>query len=79
MHYTYLWPLKAERFEKLAKKAKKVVLVECNHQGQLGVLLKMQCGIDIPHKILKYDGRPFFVDELVQKFSSLLQAKKLGS
>ncbi len=79
LHYTYLWPLKAERFEKLAKKAKKVVLVECNHQGQLGVLLKMQCGIDIPHKILKYDGRPFFVDELVQKFSSLLQAKKLGS
>ena len=72
LHYTYLWPLKTERFEKLAKKAKKIVLVEQSRQGQLGMLLKMQCGIDIPHKILKYDGRPFFVDELVQYLLSCL-------
>ncbi len=69
LHYTYLWPLKTERLEKLMKKAKKIVLVEQNHLGQLGMLLKMQCGIDIPQKILKYDGRPFFVDELVRDLS----------
>ena len=54
------------------KKVKKVVLIEQNYQGQLGMLLKMQCGIDIPHKILKYDGRPFFVDELAEKLSSFI-------
>ena len=64
LHYTYLWPLKTNKLEQLAKKAKKIVLVECNYQGQLGMLLKMECGIDIPRKILKYDGRPFFTDEL---------------
>jgi 2-oxoglutarate ferredoxin oxidoreductase subunit alpha len=25
----------------------------------------MECGLDIPDKILKYDGRPFFYDELL--------------
>lgn len=65
LHYTYLWPLRTERFQELAKKAKKVVLIECNKQGQLGMLLKQECGIGIEEKILKYDGRPFFYDELL--------------
>jgi 2-oxoglutarate/2-oxoacid ferredoxin oxidoreductase subunit alpha len=68
LHYTYLWPLKTDRFVDLAKKVKKTVLVEGNSQGQLGMLLKQECGVDISEKILKYDGRPFFYDEL----SSLL-------
>jgi 2-oxoglutarate ferredoxin oxidoreductase subunit alpha len=25
----------------------------------------MNCGLDIPDRILKYDGRPFFYDELL--------------
>lgn len=64
LHYTYLWPLKTELLEKLATKAKKVILVECNYQGQLGMLIREQCGLEIKEKILKYDGRPFFYDEL---------------
>jgi 2-oxoglutarate/2-oxoacid ferredoxin oxidoreductase subunit alpha len=41
------------------------VLAEQNYQGQLGMLIKMECGLDIPDKILKYDGRPFFYDEVL--------------
>lgn len=52
------------------KKAKRTVLVECNAQGQLGMVIKMASGIDIKDRILKFDGRPFFCDEL----SSLLSA-----
>jgi len=65
LHYTYLWPLKTDKFVALSKQAKKVVLIEGNQQGQLGMLLKQECGIDIPDKILKYDGRPFFIDEII--------------
>jgi 2-oxoglutarate/2-oxoacid ferredoxin oxidoreductase subunit alpha len=36
----------------------------------LGMLIRMECGLDIPDKILKYDGRPFFYDELL---SSVLE------
>ena len=65
LHYSYLWPLRTEKFEQLAGKAKKVILVEGNYQGQLGKLLKQESGIDCSEKILKYDGRPFFYDELL--------------
>ncbi len=69
LHYTYLWPLRTEKLEALTKKAKKTIFVESTYQGQLAMLLKMQCGIDFDHKILKYDGRPFFVNELVARLS----------
>lgn len=72
LHYAYMWPLKTEFLEELAEKAKKIVLIEGNYQGQLGMLIKMECGLHISDKILKYDGRPFFYDELLQLLSSRL-------
>jgi 2-oxoglutarate ferredoxin oxidoreductase subunit alpha len=74
LHYTYLWPLKTERFSSLAKRAKKVILIEGNAQGQLGMLLRQQTGIDIERRILKADGRPFFVDELSEAIRLKLEA-----
>ena len=65
LHYTYLWPLRTQELQRLAKRSKRIVLVEQNYQGQLGMLIRMDCGLDIPDKILKYDGRPFFYDELL--------------
>jgi 2-oxoglutarate ferredoxin oxidoreductase subunit alpha len=65
LHYTYLWPLRTRELQSLAKRSKRIVLVEQNYQGQLGMLIRMDCGLDIPDKILKYDGRPFFYDELL--------------
>lgn len=70
VHYTYLWPLRTEKLEELAKKVKKTIFIEATHQGQLAKLIKMECGLDFDKQILKYDGRPFFCDELL----SLLQA-----
>ncbi|NOS67839.1 MAG: 2-oxoacid:acceptor oxidoreductase subunit alpha [Candidatus Peribacteraceae bacterium] len=70
LHYTYLWPMKTEKLEKLMQKAKKTILVECNHHGQLGMVIKMASGIDIKEKILKYDGRPFFYDELLSRITN---------
>jgi 2-oxoglutarate ferredoxin oxidoreductase subunit alpha len=65
LHYTYLWPLRTQELQILAKRSKHIVLVEQNYQGQLGMLIRMECGLDIPDRILKYDGRPFFYDELL--------------
>jgi 2-oxoglutarate ferredoxin oxidoreductase subunit alpha len=69
LHYTYMWPLKTELFEKLAKKAKRIILIEGNYTGQFGKLLTMETGIQIEEKMLKYDGRPFFYDEVVTALS----------
>ncbi|OGJ56379.1 hypothetical protein A3D88_03245 [Candidatus Peribacteria bacterium RIFCSPHIGHO2_02_FULL_52_16] len=70
LHYTYLWPLQTDHFKKLHAKAKKTILIEGNYQGQLGMLLAQESGIVLTDKILKYDGRPFFVDELIDIFQS---------
>ncbi|MSR67351.1 2-oxoacid:acceptor oxidoreductase subunit alpha [Candidatus Peribacteria bacterium] len=69
LHFTHLWPLKTEAFKKLTKIVKQTILIEGNYQGQLGQLLKQETGIDIQDKILKYDGRPFFYDELLKLLS----------
>jgi 2-oxoglutarate ferredoxin oxidoreductase subunit alpha len=65
LHYAYMWPLKTGRFTVLEKKAKRTLLIEGNYTGQLGMLLRMETGVTIERKILKYDGRPFFYDELI--------------
>lgn len=70
LHYTYMWPLQTDRLQKLAKKAKRVVLIEGNKTGQLGLLIAQMCGMMFREKVLKYDGRPFFVDELVAILSN---------
>lgn len=72
LHYTYLWPLRTERLSKLFEVVSTTTLVECNNQGQLGMLIKQECGLECDHRILKYDGRPFFSDEL----SSMLTANR---
>ncbi|MDD5055611.1 MAG: 2-oxoacid:acceptor oxidoreductase subunit alpha [Candidatus Peribacteraceae bacterium] len=76
LHFSHLWPLKTARFETLAKKAKKIIAVEGNFQGQLAMLLRQQTSIEIKDKILKYDGRPFFVDELQLRIQSCIDDKK---
>ncbi|MFH1802294.1 MAG: 2-oxoacid:acceptor oxidoreductase family protein [archaeon] len=59
----YMKPL-SDEIKKEIEKAKKIILVENNLTGQLGRLLREKTGISIKKRILKYDGRPFFSDEL---------------
>lgn len=70
LHYRFLWPLKTQKFQLLRDKAKRSVLVEGNYQGQLGQLLKQETGQSFNDRILKYDGRPFFYDELVSSIAT---------
>lgn len=69
LHYSYVWPLHTEELIKLMKKAKKTVIVEGNATAQLAQLLRME-GINIADHILKYDGRPFFLNELTTAIQS---------
>jgi 2-oxoglutarate ferredoxin oxidoreductase subunit alpha len=72
LHYSYLWPLKTDRLMTLAKNTEKIVLVEGSYQGQLGMLIRQECGLLIENKILKFDGRPFFIDELIAQILKFL-------
>jgi 2-oxoglutarate ferredoxin oxidoreductase subunit alpha len=49
-----------------ALQGKQAILVENNYMGQLGLLIREQTGIDLPLKVLKFDGRPFSQEEMVE-------------
>jgi 2-oxoglutarate ferredoxin oxidoreductase subunit alpha len=65
IHFTHLFPLQREPLEHLYLKGKKYVLIENNQSGQFGKLLREQTGFDIQEKLLKYDGQPIFVDDVI--------------
>ncbi len=67
LHYEYLFPLKTERLEALAQTAQKVVFVENNGTGQLAKLVRMESGFTPDHIVLKNEGRPFFVNEILSE------------
>ena len=65
-------PFPASQIEALLKAAKKLALVEENYSGQLGAVIREQTGILIETRILKFDGRPFSQDELMEAFERAL-------
>lgn len=67
IHFKFLYPLDKEKIKKIFKEKKRYILVENNSQGQFGKLLQQETGIEIEEKILKYDGRPFWPEEIVKK------------
>ncbi len=70
LHFHQVYPL-PEKAKKLLTK-KKVVVLENNAGGQFANLLKLEYGIEITENILKYDGDPFFVEEVVIRLKSLM-------
>ena len=59
-------PFPLKQFKEALKGVKKIICVENNTFGQLADFLK-RYGVDVDHRILKYDGRPFTVDDLTKQ------------
>ena len=58
-----MWPIDP-KIGQIINAFKERILVENNASGQLEQLLKSQMTVDFEKRILKYDGRPFFPEEL---------------
>jgi len=67
IHFNHIYPLDKEKVIKLFNQDKRYILVENNSTGQFGKLLQMEIGVEIKEKILRYDGRPLTVREIVEK------------
>jgi 2-oxoglutarate ferredoxin oxidoreductase subunit alpha len=70
LHFDYLFPLKTELLLNVLKNSKRPVLVENNYLGQLGQLITSETGFQFSEKLLKYDGRPFFVEDILNFINS---------
>ncbi len=60
----YLSPFPAEKVAKVMDSAKKTVVVENNFTGQLADIIMEKTGRSVSRRILKYDGRPFYPEEI---------------
>lgn len=67
IHPIYLHPFPAKAMATFLNKAKKTLLLEGNHDAQLGQLIRQHTLIDIPQKFLKWDGRPFHPKEICER------------
>jgi 2-oxoglutarate ferredoxin oxidoreductase subunit alpha len=65
LHLSTLWPIDPN-IKLLFKPFKKIIIIENNATSQLTTLLKSQFDFSPTKTILKFDGRPFFPEELVK-------------
>ena len=64
LHFTQVYPL-PESLGNLINKAKRITVIENNATGQFANLIQMTYGIKVDKRILKYNGEPYHIDELV--------------
>lgn len=69
----YMNPFPTKQISEEIKNAKKVIVVENNSESPLSRLIAEKTGVILENKILRYDGRPFFVDELVEELGRKLK------
>jgi len=64
LQISYLNPFPSEKVSNVIDSARKIVVAENNFTGQLCDIIREKTGKSIAHKILKYDGRPFYPEEI---------------
>ncbi len=74
LHFSQVYPVH-ESIVDYINKAKDYVFVENNATAQFANLVKLTYGINTSKRILKYDGMPFSVEELVEKIKKVLEVK----
>jgi 2-oxoglutarate ferredoxin oxidoreductase subunit alpha len=66
----WLEPFDTTRVSEELFGAKKIIDIECNHDGQLANLIREKTGIVVTDKILKYDSRPFEPVSLAEEINN---------
>lgn len=67
VHLSQVWPFPSKEVLRQLKGARKTITVENNAAGQLARLIRRETGIKIDKSILKFDGRSFNLDFLLER------------
>lgn len=73
LHLTWINPFPTEAVRSVLSSTKQILAIECNYTGQMAALIREKTGIEITDKLLKYDGRPVFPEEIETKIKSLVK------
>lgn len=60
-------PFPEKQFKRAVEGAEKIVVAEANRLGQAAEIIEKYVTVD--QKILKYDGRPFYEEEIIEKLN----------
>ena len=66
--FSDLWPFPDEAATAILDRAERFIMVEQNSTAQLGQLIRAQTGLEAFGNILKYDGRPFFPNDIYEGY-----------
>lgn len=75
LHFIYAYPLQTKKLLEVLEKAKKTVIIEGNKTAQFAGLIREHTGKKFDYKILKYDGRPFYPEEIVESVVKIANDK----
>jgi 2-oxoglutarate/2-oxoacid ferredoxin oxidoreductase subunit alpha len=72
LHFNYIYPFRADAFEKNFDENNMNIIIENNKTAQFSKLIKMYTGKEIKTKILKYNGRQFLPEEIASAIDELI-------
>lgn len=72
LSYADVFPLNTDLLLEYHKKADKFILVEQNMDGQFEGLIRQEALIKADHLITKYDGRAFYLEEMIEAIEEVL-------
>ncbi len=78
LQFLDLWPFPGGVAEILGA-ADRLVLVEQNFNGQLGQLIRQETGIRIEDRLLRYDGRVFDPEDIIDAVAALAPVEAPGA
>lgn len=68
--FAQVWPLIPDQFLSYLQGADNVVMVEGNATAQFTRMICRETGLDLPHRILRYDGLPITPEYILGQFQS---------
>ena len=74
LHFTQVWPIHPDTAGHL-KRAKRTIAIEGNATGQFARLLRLELGHEVDHRILKYSGLGFSVEDVARGVRAILDGK----
>jgi 2-oxoglutarate ferredoxin oxidoreductase subunit alpha len=72
LRFKQVYPLSESTIDYL-EKAENVILIENNATSQFGNLISLYTGFEIEDRILKYDGLPFSVEEIIHGIEEIIK------
>lgn len=70
LHFSQVYPLHQGSLD-IIRRARKKIIIENNATAQFGKLISLATGIDFDEKILKYDGMPFMLEDVMERIDAL--------